>query len=286
MKFSDLFATHPFPISFEFFPPKKEENLSKTQDLIRTLAVFEPAFMTVTYGAGGSTRSFTRDLTQFIQHTLQIPAVAHLTCVGHSQEQLAQVLKDLEQSGVGHILALRGDQPKGCEYEIAASDGFSCARDLLRFIHTQGNFSCAVAGYPETHRDASSAEADIAYLKEKVDAGAEVIFTQLFFEADLYFRFREKAEAAGIRIPIVPGIMPIANVDQVTRFTGLCGASIPKEVASVLETLRDDDEAVQKYGQEQALLLAQKLRAGGAPGLHLYTLNRAEQVRYVVGHLN
>lgn len=282
MSFSEHYGPGKFSISLEFFPPKKQEGMARTQEIIRELAGLAPAFMTVTYGAGGSTQSFTHELTSFIHDGLKLPAVAHLTCVGHSREELADILSSFAQSGIRHILALRGDPPQNSLAFAPPPDGFSCARDLCRFIQNQGQFSCAVAGYPETHRDAQSPEADLDYLKEKVDAGAEVILTQLFFDEEFYFRFRDKATAKGISIPIVPGVMPISNVDQLTRFTSMCGASIPKILRDKLEIIRHDEEAILRFGQEEALRMSQALKKEGAPGLHLYTLNRAEQVGFVV----
>lgn len=273
-------------LSFEFFPPKSEEHLSLTQSRILELARFNPQFMTVTYGAGGGTRHLTRVLAEFIAQNTTSLAVSHLTCVGHTADDIDQILAELYESGVHNVLALRGDPPKGQDKFEQHPDGFACARDLVRHIsqrHPQ--FGVAVAGYPEKHLEALSVQADIDYLKEKVDAGADLIFTQLFFDEKCYFDFLDKTAAAGINVPIIPGIMPIGNVAQVQRFTSMCGASIPAELVVELEKRQDDSEAVINFGIEYAIKLCQKLLDGGAPGIHLYTLNKSRQVVPVVEEL-
>lgn len=282
MRFSDLVRPGATSLSLEFFPPKKEERLEATFALIRELASCNPDFMTVTYGAGGGTRQLTRQIVSFIHRELGLPAVAHLTCVGHSVAELDDILRSLYAEGIQHILALRGDPPKGASDFEPHEEGFHNARDLVRHIASQHDFSIGVAGYPETHRDARSREADLNYLKEKLDAGAEIVITQLFFEAPLYFDFVERARAIGIRQPIIPGIMPVSNVGQLKRFTEMCGASIPGQLLDALEPIKDDSEKVRRFGIEFASELCRELLAGGAPGLHLYTLNKSNQVREII----
>ncbi len=290
MKFSELFSAAKNEgskvLSFEFFPPKKRESLTVTKSLMKELNAYGPHCMTVTYGAGGGTRSFTRELVSYIHNQLACPAVAHLTCVGHSADEIDGVLDELEAEGITNVLALRGDPPKGETEFTAHPDGFSNARDLVTHIQKQNRFSLAVAGYPETHQDAESPEAEMDYLKAKVDAGAEVIITQLFFDADMYFGFVDRASAAGIEVPILPGIMPIGNVSQVQRFTGMCGASIPSALAGELDSLTERPDDVHQFGISYAVDLCEKLLAGGAPGIHLYTLNKSSQIKPITEALN
>lgn len=283
MFFHSIYDSNKPVISLEFFPPKEESRLDSTFALIDDLARLKPRFMTVTYGAGGGTRQLTGRMVQYIIKKLGLPAVAHLTCVGHTVEELHTILQGYREDGVQAILALRGD-PKVGE-DVPKVSAFNCARDLVSFIAAKQEFSIAVAGYPEVHRDASSAQADLEYLKEKVDAGAELVITQLFFDNEAYFRFRDKANKQGITVPIVPGIMPIANVSQIRRFTEMCGASLPGSLLQELNRLGDDPASVLDFGTAYAIKQCGDLLAGGAPGLHLYTLNKSGQVKSIVDYL-
>ncbi len=283
--FSEFYTRNEPVLSLEFFPPKKPEDLSSTLEMIRELSSCAPDFMTITYGSGGGTRELTQEIASYVHNSLHIPAVAHLSCVQLNVSEIDRLLDSLKKEGITKILALRGDPSKGDTHFKKPLGGFGCARDLVRHIRQRGDFSIAVAGYPETHRDAKSAEDDLGYLKEKVDAGAEVVFTQLFFESQVYFDFIKRARAFNIAVPIVPGVMPISNVGQLKRFTSLCGASIPPLLASRLSELENEPDAVTQFGISYATNLAKELLTGGAPGIHLYTLNRSTQVPEIIRNL-
>lgn len=286
MRFKEIFQRYNRVLSLEFYPPRKVENIGDTLDLIAELKTKSPHFMTCTYGAGGGTRSLSREIVTYIQNVLDVQAAQHLTCVGHSKDDIDQILQELEDVGVQRVLALRGDPPKGESSFETHPDGFANARDLTAYIRRNTDFSIAVAGYPETHREAISPDADITYLKEKVDAGAEVVITQVFFEPKLYFDYVERLEANGVRIPVLPGIMPVANANQLKRFIELCGASIPTELSSRLHALGDNAAAVTQFGVDYAVRQCEALLRGGAPGIHLYTLNRTRQCVEIIDALN
>ena len=275
MKFSTLYSQNDRVYSFEFFPPKDPDHLSRTLGLVERMSHLKPDYMTVTYGAGGSTRGLTQEITHYIVQELQVPSVAHLTCVGLSRAEIDEVLDDFAGAGITNILALRGDPPKGQGVFVPHPDGFSCARDLAAHIQQRGDFSIAVSGYPEGHPEACSSEEELEYLRQKVEAGGEVILTQLFFDSDVFLRFVEKARAAGIHAPIVPGILPISNLAQLDRIASFCGASIPSELRAKLEHYGDDKESLRAYGTEFALNQCRTLLSNGAPGIHFYTLNKS-----------
>lgn len=262
-------------ISFEFFPPKDQEGVDRLFATVADLAPFAPAYVSVTYGAGGSTRQLTVDLVGRIQREVGIDAMAHLTCVGASREELSSVLDQLESAGVQNVIALRGDPPKGATSFVTPPGGFGHASELAAFIKARGTFCIAGACYPEKHPEAESLEADLEKLKRKVDAGAEFLITQLFFDNADYFAFVERARAIGIRVPIVAGIMPVTNVSQIKRFTAMCGARMPSELMQKLEPVAADADAVGELGVEHAVRQCRELLAAGAPGIHFYTLNRS-----------
>jgi methylenetetrahydrofolate reductase (NADPH) len=263
-------------ISFEFFPPKDQEGVDRLFTTVAELAPFAPAYVSVTYGAGGSTRQLTVDLVGRIQREVGIEAMAHLTCVGATQAELSGVLDQLEQAGVQNVIALRGDPPKGSTTFVTPEGGFGHASELAGFIKQRGGFCIAGACYPEKHPEAPSHSVDLENLKRKVDAGAQFLITQLFFDNADYFAFVESARAAGIRVPIIAGIMPVTNVSQIKRFVAMCGARMPAPLLQKLEPVAHDAEAVGAIGVQHAVEQCRELLDRGAPGVHFYTLNRSK----------
>ncbi len=275
MKVPQLFSTGRPLFSFEFFPPKTDEGLTSLLNTISQLKELKPSYVSMTYGAGGSTRQKTVQLVTRIKKETGIEAVAHLTCVGHSEKELISVLEELEKAGVDNILALRGDPPKGQTSFVPALDGYRYAADLVRLIRKRFKFGVGVAGYPEKHLEAPSLEADLKHLKEKVDAGADFIVTQLFFNNADYFSFVERVRKLGITVPVVAGIMPVTDADQIKRFTTMCGASLPGPLLAKLDACADNKEAVIRTGIEHATAQCLDLLQKGAPGIHFYTLNKS-----------
>ena len=263
-------------ISFEFFPPKTEEgDRNLMEKTIPALMRMRPDYCSVTYGAGGSTRDKTLMIVDRIHREHHLTALAHLTCVGHTQEQVAELLQKIEALGCRNILALRGDPPNGAEFQ-AVPGGFEYAAELVKFIRSRSPFSVAVAGFPEGHTACKAGrEVDWQHLKRKVDAGADFILTQLFFDNADFFRFRDHLGKLGVRVPIVPGIISILSTSQIKRFTQLCGARIPGPLAAKLETLEGNDSAAAEFGIEYATRQCEELRRGGVPGFHFYTLNKS-----------
>jgi methylenetetrahydrofolate reductase (NADPH) len=270
--------------SFEFFPPKTDEGERNLGRALAELSRLRPTFVSVTYGAGGSTQDLTAELVSTIKRERGIEAMCHLTCVGHSAGELEQVLDRLQASGIDNVLALRGDPPRGQERFERPADGFGYAQELARFIRARYPFCLGGSCYPEGHPDCPDKAEDLRHLREKVDAGAEFLISQLFFEPEVYFRFVERARAAGIGVPIVPGILPVLSLAQIERFTSLCGATIPAALRARLEGCADEPAMVQ-VGIEWASAQCAALLAGGAPGLHFYSLNRSQSVRAIMDAL-
>ena len=275
MKISEKLSRARPAFSFEFFPPKDEEGVDRLFETVRQLGPYEPAFVSVTYGAGGSTRRLTVELVQRIKNEAGLETMAHLTCVGASRSEVAEVLDQLSAGGIDNVIALRGDPPRGETTFVTPEGGFARAVELVAFIRARYDFCVAAACYPETHPEAVSAGNDLLHAKAKVDAGADLLISQLFFDAAVYFDFVERARAAGILVPIVPGIMPITNLSQVKRITKMCGAGIPAALLARLEATGGEATAVQRIGVEHATEQCRQLLAGGAPGIHFYTLNRS-----------
>ena len=283
MRIASLLSRGEPVFSFEFFPPKTE---SGDRALLATLAELRPLrpdFVSVTYGAGGSTRDRTVELVAYILGELGIEAMAHLTCVGASRAELAAVLDRLEAAGIGNVIALRGDPPLGEDGFAPHPDGLEYASELVALIREQRRpFCVAAACYPEKHIEAVSATNDLEHLRAKVAAGADFLITQLFFDNRVYFEFVERARAAGIEVPIIAGIMPITNLSQIERFTQRCGATIPPELHARLEPHREDPDRIESLSTEYAIAQCRELIDGGAPGVHFYTLNRSRATRNIL----
>jgi methylenetetrahydrofolate reductase (NADPH) len=281
VKIGELYARPGLTLSVEFFPPKTdkgEENLFSEIEIIRTL---KPAFCSVTYGAGGSTREKTVDLVNRIHREVRLEVMCHLTVVGQSKDEARSVLLKLKQNGIENLLALGGDPPQGTVDWKPHPDGFHYAVELVREAVMMGGFSIAVAGFPEVHPRAESRASDLQHLKEKVDAGAVAIITQLFFDNQDYYRFVEDLRKLGVKTPIVPGILPILSVSQVRRFTALCQAKIPARLEQKLVKVENDDEAAIKVGIEYATRQCEDLIKFGVPGFHFYSLNKSRSVQAI-----
>ena len=273
-------------LSFEFFPPRNDVGFWDLYKAILALKPLDPTYVSVTYGAGGSTRRKTVDLVQRIKSDAGIEPVAHLTCVGATQHELADVVDELWSAKVHNILALRGDPPEGEVTFAPPADGFAHAADLVAFIKNRRPGIClAGACHPEKHPEAPDFDADLKHLKAKVDAGCDYLVSQLFFDNEDFLRFRDRAEKQGITAPIVVGIMPILSVKQIKRFTQLCGARIPADLLSKIEAVEDDVEAVRQIGTIHALRQCEDLIANGVAGLHFYTLNRPTATRAIFEHI-
>jgi methylenetetrahydrofolate reductase (NADPH) len=274
-------------ISFEFFPPKTDEGdrnlLEKT---IPALIQAKPDYCSVTYGAGGSTRDKTLMIVDRIQRQHGLTAVAHLTCVSSTKEQISDLLGQIRSLGVKNVLALRGDPPNGGEFQMTPG-GFEFSSQLVRYIREQDSFSIGVAGFPEGHIACKDGKlADWIHLKTKIDAGADFVITQLFFDNADYFYFRDHmTRNHGVKVPLVPGIIPILSAAQIKRFTALCGARIPAPLAAKLEEVASDDTAAAQFGIEYATKQCKELLDSGAPGIHFYTLNKAQSTVAVLKNL-
>jgi len=271
--------------SFEFFPPKTDEGERNLRETLEDLRAFDPDFVSVTYGAGGSTRNRTVELTHWIKRDLGIEAMAHLSCVGSTREDLQEILAGMERAGIENVLALRGDPPRGETEWRPHPGGLSYSTELASLIGENYPFSVGAACFPEVHPQAPNLASDLHFLKQKVDAGASFLITQLFFDNELYFRFVEEARAIGIDVPIIPGVMPITDVGQIKTITGMCGATIPDRLMAALDWRSTDPEAVLQLGVAYATLQCAELLARGAPGIHFYTLNRSPATRAILSAL-
>jgi methylenetetrahydrofolate reductase (NADPH) len=269
-------------LSFELFPPKTDAGEAAMYRHVDQLVEFKPDFITCTYGAGGSTRDKTLGIVEQVKQRYNLPVASHLTCVGLTVDQLRAYLSEAATRGVDYIVALRGDPPRGETSFQAVEGGLRYANELVSLIHGEfADFGIAVAGYPETHQEAPSAEIDLANLKRKVDAGADVVVTQLFYNNDDFFRFRDRCEAAGIRVPLVPGILPVTSLSQIQRITSMCAARLPESFVNDLQQ-REDEQWQFQVGIEFATKQVQALIDAEVPGIHFYVLNKSQATSAVL----
>jgi methylenetetrahydrofolate reductase (NADPH) len=285
MRIDEILAADGPVFSFEFFPPKTDVGERNLYAALEELEKLEPAFVSVTYGAGGSTREKTIEIVKRIKEEHGLEAMAHFTCVGATVPELRRTLDEMELAGIDNVLALRGDPPAGQETWTKTEGGLEYSRELVELIAADYPFAIGAACFPETHIHAVSPEADLEHLVEKVRAGVDFLITQLFFDNALYFDFVGRARAVGIEVPIIPGIMPITQVGQVERMAAMCGSAIPQGLSRELHAREDDQEAVLDFGVAYATLQCAELLAGGAPGVHFYTLNRSPATRAIVSAL-
>ncbi len=271
--------------SFEFFPPKTDEGERNLRATLESLAELEPDFASVTYGAGGSSQNRTLEVTKWLRREVGIEAMAHLSCVGTTREQLRVILDEIAGAGIDNVLALRGDPPRGDSEWKPHPGGLRYSTELVSLIRSDYEFSIGAACFPEIHPEAPDLAHDLRFLKEKVESGASFLITQLFFDNEQYFRFVEEARGYGIEVPILPGIMPITDLAQIKTITGMCGATIPQALLEALEWRAGDRDAVLQLGVSYATLQCAELLARGAPGVHFYTLNRSPATRAILSAL-
>lgn len=280
MKISTLFNESKPIISFEIFPPKQTTSIESIYSTIDALAPLSPDFISVTYGAGGSTQGKTVQIASLLKNQYNITPLAHLTCVGGSKESIDQILDELEREGVHNILALRGDLPEG-----SILGDFSYASDLIKYIKQRDSFDVAAACYPEKHIEALTLEEDIKHLQYKVDCGAELLISQLFFDNDAFYKWRENVRSQGIHTPIVAGIMPITSGKQLERMVTLCGASIPASIQNLIKAYNHNAQALKEAGIAYATMQIIDLLASGVDGIHLYTMNQADIAKRIMENI-
>lgn len=282
MGIADVFRGSKLGLSFELFPPKTEEGVTALMQTVRELCQFKPDFFTCTYGAGGSTQDRTLQVASSVKRQFGVPVASHLTCVGSTVDDLRRYLTTAQQQGIDYIVALRGDPPKGETAFRPVEGGLCYANELVHLIRTEfPRYGIAVAGYPEVHQEAVNADEDLKNLKRKVDAGGDIVVTQLFYKNEDFFRFRDRCQAIGIQVPIVPGILPVTNLAQIQRIASLCKASLPQ---SFVDRLGEKDDAAWQYsvGVEFAQQQVAELIQAGVPGIHYYVLNKSQATAAVL----
>jgi methylenetetrahydrofolate reductase (NADPH) len=274
---------HP-SLSFEYFPPKTDVGLLNLEKRIHSMADMNPLWIDVTFGAGGSTSERSFQICNDAAQDVGLNVMMHLTCTNMHVKDIHSILTRLKSAGIRNVLALRGDPPAGVAEWEACDGGFRHACDLVKYIRSQfGDYFCiAVAGYPEGHADCESYEQDLLYLKEKVDAGADLIITQLFYDTEAYFSYVKRLSALGVIVPVIPGVMPIMSFASLQRMTTMCKVSVPETLRSALEPIKENDKAVSDFGVQFATRMCMELIHGGAPGVHLYTMNHEDSVREIV----
>ncbi|MGN6385445.1 MAG: methylenetetrahydrofolate reductase [NAD(P)H] [Verrucomicrobiota bacterium] len=289
MTFRDFYSDPAKPaISFELFPPKTDAAMASLQQALPELVRLRPDFFTVTYGALGSTQERTLEIATHLQNDYKLRTACHLTCVGSSRSDLDTILDQINAAGIRNIVALRGDPPKGQENFVAPADGYSNANELVGHIRARekagkiGPMGIAVAGYPEKHVEAPNMETDLQNLKRKVDAGADCIVTQLFYDNRVYFNFVKAARDLGITVPIVPGLLPVLSAKQVLRITSMCGSCLPPELQAELEAVGDDPVKSEEIGVRRCIAQATELIEKGAPGIHFYVLNKSSHMTRIM----
>jgi methylenetetrahydrofolate reductase (NADPH) len=272
------------PVSFEFYPPRSSEQKLILESTWQKLARLQPQYFSVTFGAGGSTLEATSETVEQLQREAGVPIAPHISCMAQNRELIHQQLQRYADAKIDRLVVLRGDRPSG----VAGPGPFQFANELVSYVHREfpGQFHVEVACYPEFHPESESPETEMRYFKMKVEAGAQGAITQYFYNADSYFRFRDDCFASGIDIPITPGIMPITNYRQLARFSAMCGAEIPQWLRRRLEAMGDDGASIRRFGLDVVSRLCEQLLAGGAPGLHIYTLNRANATMLLWQRLN
>ena len=273
------------PVSFEFFPPRHAEGIPAVLETLNELKAYCPDYVSVTYGAGGSTRAFTEEITFEAKRTAGVEVMAHLTCVGQTKEEIHGVLERLDAEGVENIIALRGDPPRGTTEFVPMEGGFDHATDLLQHVKDNFDFGVAAACYPEGHTESVDLDSDLEYVKMKVENGADFLITQLFYDNQYYYDFLERARAFGIDVPIIPGILPVLNSSQVRRFTTLSGSDIPPQLDKLLDKYADNDDSARDMGVEYATAQVRELWDSGVPGVHFYVLNRNYSVSRILDNL-
>lgn len=290
MKISEYYKKRKHTISFEFFPPKTAEGESKLFQTVTELKKLAPSFVSVTYGAMGNTQANTLRIVEEIKDRIGLEVAAHLTCVAHSRGEIEGILATLHAKGIENIMALRGDPPQGETQFKAPPDGFCFAAELVRFIRQHPRlghaFDLIVAGYPEGHPECRDKQKDLEHLRQKVDEGADAVVTQLFFDNRHYFDFMARAHKIGIKVPIVPGIMPVTHGPQIEKFSQMCGAEIPVTIRRAIARFGEDQASITKFGIEYATRQCEELLSGGVPGLHFYTLNQSLATRKIFTNLH